>query len=65
MPDTKILLMVVCPHCGSCSTELPYADEETITCVSCGRAFDVPDDAIHDAQHALLVALGEAEPVDA
>jgi hypothetical protein len=59
-----LIITVVCPHCEFSGTPLPYADEETIRCESCGQSFDVPAEIIHDAQHALLVALGEAEPVE-
>lgn len=61
---TTLLITVVCPVCEFSGSGLPYYALGTVTCESCGETFGVAHAAIHDAQHALLVALGEAEPVE-
>jgi hypothetical protein len=64
-----IRLIVVCPSCDFDINPLDELDKQNITddldagrytCNSCGHVFYLPVDAIHEAQHALLVALGEA-----
>jgi hypothetical protein len=66
----KILLHVVCPWCGfegnplaGMVTDGESADAESVggmICNSCDYSFNVTADDVHDAQHACLIALGEA-----
>jgi len=65
----RIVLTLNCPHCGYNVTPLenPHADTRLTdsngymtSCMSCGEPFVVSEDDMHEAQHQLLVLLGEA-----
>lgn len=57
--EVRAVVSVACPEC-ELLTPVEHASDLSITCLHCEHAFDIPRDAIHDAQNQCLVALGEA-----
>lgn len=65
----RLVVVVRCPHCGLIDPENELNKPERYTraerrvftrCDNCGKEFEIRDLDITDAQHELLVALGEA-----
>ena len=58
----RLVIVTRCPHCGFVDPQqlMPMPTPRLTGCDNCAKDFEIRDLDITDAQHELLVALGEA-----